>query len=52
MVRLKKMGMAGLKAKQDPSRTAPPKREHDVVAVKRKLQAEGAFVYETWFWHK
>ncbi|MFA6318161.1 MAG: DUF4384 domain-containing protein [Elusimicrobiota bacterium] len=52
VVRLKKMGVAGLKAKRDASSIAPPKRDHDVVAVKRKLQAEGAFVYETWFWHK
>ncbi|MBI4676177.1 MAG: DUF4384 domain-containing protein [Elusimicrobia bacterium] len=52
VVRLKKMGMAGLKPKQAAARVAPPKRDHDVVAVKRKLQAEGAFVYETWFWHK
>lgn len=52
IVSLKKMGMAGVRSKRDPSQATPPKRENDVVAVKRKLQAEGAFVYETWFWHK
>lgn len=52
VVSLKKMGMAGVRVKRDPSQATPPKRENDVVAVKRKLQADGAFVYETWFWHK
>ena len=47
----KKMGAAGVRRKLDTSTVAPPAKS-DVVEVKKKLQAEGAFVYETWFWHK
>ena len=47
----KKMGAAGVRRKLDTSAVAPPAKS-DVVEVKKKLQAEGAFVYETWFWHK
>ncbi len=52
VIALKKMGVAGLKRKRDSARIDPRANKRDVAAVKRKLQAEGAFVYETWFWHK
>jgi len=48
---LKTMGVAGLKKKLNPYQIRPPKRIQ-VAEVKKKLQAEGAFVYETWFWHR
>ena len=48
---LKTMGVAGLKKKLNPYQAKPPKRVQ-VADVKKKLQAEGAFVYETWFWHR
>ena len=48
---LKIMGVAGLKQKINPYQAKPPKRIH-TAEVKKKLQAEGAFVYETWFWHR
>ncbi|MFH2203419.1 MAG: DUF4384 domain-containing protein [Elusimicrobiota bacterium] len=47
----KKMGVAGVRKKLDSRKIKPPAKT-DVVEVKKKLQAEGAFVYETWFWHK
>jgi hypothetical protein len=47
----KKMGVAGMRQKLDASKVAPPTKT-DVVEIKKKLQAEGAFVYETWFWHR
>jgi len=52
VVGIKKMGVAGVKQKRDPGAVVPPKKNQAVAEVKRKLQAEGAFVYETWFWHK
>lgn len=53
VIRMKKMGVAGLRQKRDFSAIVPPKKgELDVVQVKKKLQAEGAFVFETWYWHK
>jgi hypothetical protein len=53
VISLKKMGVAGLRQKRYATEVTPPKRgELDVVQVKKKLQAEGAFVYETWYWHK
>jgi hypothetical protein len=51
IVLIKKMGIARLKDKRDPSVIAP-RRTSDIREVKKKLQAEGDFVYETWFWHK
>ncbi len=48
---IKKMGVAKLKDKRDPSKITI-KRASDIKEVKKKLQAEGDFVYETWFWHK
>jgi hypothetical protein len=52
VIALKKMGVAGLKKKRDMARVEPRAGKRDVAEVKKKLQAEGAFVYETWFWHK
>ncbi len=52
VIALKKMGVAGLKRKRDIARINPRANKRDVAAGKRNLQAEGAFVYETWFWHK
>jgi len=53
IVSLKKMGVAGLKPKREPSLLPPSNKSGlDVLEVKKKLQSEGAFVYETWFWHK
>ncbi|MCX5866267.1 MAG: DUF4384 domain-containing protein [Proteobacteria bacterium] len=52
VVGIKKMGVAGVKQKSDTGTVVPPKKNQAVAEVKRKLQAEGAFVYETWFWHK
>ena len=51
IILIKKMGVAGLKDKRDPAKISP-RRVSDIREVKKKLQAEGAFVYETWFWHK
>lgn len=48
---LKKMGPAGVRKKLDTTKITPPGKT-DVVEVRKKLQAEGAFAYETWFWHK
>jgi len=48
---LKTMGVAGLKQKLSSYSVKPPKRVQ-AAEVKRKLLAEGAFVYEIWFWHK
>lgn len=48
---LKTMGVGGLKDKTVSYNVAPPKRVQ-VAEVKKKLQAEGAFVWETWFWHR
>lgn len=48
---LKTMGVAGLKDKLNSYKVESPKR-NQFAEVKNKLQAEGAFVYETWFWHK
>lgn len=48
---LETMGVAGLKDKPNPYHVKPPKQTH-AAEVKKKLQAEGAFVYETWFWHR
>jgi len=48
---LKTMGVGGLKDKLNTYFAEPPKRVH-VAEVKKKLQAEGAFVWETWFWHR
>ncbi len=48
---VKTMGVAGMKEKVRSYTAAPPKRVQ-IAEVKKKLQAEGAFVYETWFWHR
>lgn len=50
-VGITKMGVGGLKKKVSEARVTPPQKR-DVVEVKKKLQADGAFVYETWFWHR
>ena len=49
---IKTMGVAGLKKKTNPGEVAIPRKTQQVAEVKKKLQAEGAFVYETYFWHK
>lgn len=49
---LKTMGVAGLKEKLNTYLVKPPKKKIHVADIKKKLQAEGAFVYETWFWHR
>jgi len=49
---LKTMGVGGLKEKLNTYKVEPPKKQVQVAEVKKKLQAEGAFVYETWFWHR
>jgi len=49
---LKTMGVGGLKDKLSAYQVEPPKRQAQVVEVKKKLQAEGTLVYETWFWHR
>jgi hypothetical protein len=51
LIKLKKMGVAKLIDKRDPSKL-PAKRSEDIREVKKKLQAEGVFVWETWFFHK
>lgn len=48
---LRTMGVAGLKDKPNPYQVEPPKRV-GVAGVEKKLQAQGAFVYGTWFWHR
>lgn len=53
VIGFKKMGVAGLRPKRDAAAVVPPKHDTlDVVEVKKKLQADGAFVYETFYWHK
>jgi hypothetical protein len=49
---LKTMGVGGLKDKLNAYEIAPPKKQVQIAEVKKKLQAEGAFVWETWFWHR
>jgi len=49
---LKTMGVGGLRQKTNPGEVVTPRKTQEVAEVKKKLQAEGAFVYETWFWHK
>lgn len=51
VISIKKMGVAGLTAKRDAEKVVAPKGRQ-AGEVKKKLQAEGAFVYETWFWHR
>jgi hypothetical protein len=51
IVKINKMGVAKLKDKRDPQKL-PTSRSADIRDVKKKLQAEGVFVWETWFWHK
>ncbi len=48
----KTMGVGGLKDKVNTYKVEPPQKQIHVAEVKKKLQAEGAFVYETWFWHR
>ena len=52
VIKIKKMGVAGIKKKRDSEKVNPPQHARQVAEVKRKLQAKGTFVYETWFWHK
>jgi hypothetical protein len=52
LVAVKKMGVIGLREKRDVVPISPPQKTTDVLAAKNKLQAQGGFVYETWFWHK
>ncbi len=49
---IKTMGPAGIKNKRTPYAAVPPKRKKKTVEIKKKLQARGEFVYETWFWHR
>jgi hypothetical protein len=49
---IKKMGVAGVKQKRDAEKVVISTHGQTVMEIKNKLQAEGAFVYETWFWHK
>jgi hypothetical protein len=49
---IKAMGVAGVKNKVNPYDVEPPRKRIHAAEVKKKLQAEGAFVYETWFWHR
>ncbi|MBC8184537.1 DUF4384 domain-containing protein [candidate division KSB1 bacterium] len=46
------MGVGGLKTKLNTYKVEPPKKQVQAAEVKKKLQAKGAFVYETWFWHR
>ncbi|MFH1824209.1 MAG: DUF4384 domain-containing protein [Candidatus Firestonebacteria bacterium] len=52
IVAIKRMGVSRVKDKRDTVSVVSPKKEIDVVEIKKKLQAEGSFIYETWFWHK
>lgn len=52
LIEIKKMGIAGLKDKRSAEQVVVPKYSTMLTEVKKKLQAEGVFVYETWFWHK
>ncbi len=49
---IKTMGPAGIKDKRTHYAAVPPKRKKKAVEIKKKLQAQGEFVYETWFWHR
>ncbi|MDI6642053.1 MAG: hypothetical protein QME68_07070 [Elusimicrobiota bacterium] len=44
---MKIMGIAGVKDKTKPDLVTLPKQTVKVAEIKKKLQAEGAFVYET-----
>jgi hypothetical protein len=48
---IKTMGVAGVADKREPHKAKPPEKAH-VAEVKKQLHAQGAFVYETWFWHR
>jgi len=52
VIQLKKMGVAGVKPKRSVQQETPPKKTANLVDIKNKLQGEGAFVYQTWFWHR
>lgn len=52
VIQFKKMGVAGVKPKRNTQQETPPKKSINMVDIKNKLQGEGAFVYQTWFWHK
>ena len=52
VVAIQKMGVAKTRPKLEPGSVPSPRKPSGVVEVQRKLQAEGAFVYETWFWHR
>jgi len=47
----KKMGAAGIRSKLSPEYVSPPEK-NTTVEISKKLQAEGAFVYKTSFWHR
>jgi hypothetical protein len=50
--KLKTMGLVGLRDKVNTYQVKAPQKQVKVADVKKKLQAEGAFVWETWFWHR
>lgn len=52
VVAIKKMGVAAVREKLSPGQVPAPRKAAAIVEVKRKLQAQGQFVYETWFWHR
>jgi len=52
VIQFKKMGVAGVKPKRNTQQETPPKKTTNLVDIKNKLQGEGAFVNQTWFWHK
>lgn len=53
LIAIKKMGVARVRDKINPEKIkAPGSKSLDLLELKRKLQAEGDFVYSFWFWHK
>jgi hypothetical protein len=52
VIKIEKMGVASVKDKISRQKTLAPKRIWRVVDIKKKLVAQGAFVYTTWLWHK
>ncbi|MBN1621684.1 MAG: DUF4384 domain-containing protein [Endomicrobiales bacterium] len=52
VIEIKKMGVKGVIKKRDTGEIKPPQQARKIAEIKKKLQSEGAFVYETWFWHK
>lgn len=52
LIEVRKMGVAGIREKRGKGEVGVSRYDKPVSEMMKKLQAEGAFVYERWFWHK